>query len=253
MINIEAVLPDIEHDVENRKESPTLASLSTADLRDLVYELVRRKLTSHLDPIEHFEALISLANDRHKNLGSAREHSRQVKAEVLAELLRQVRPALPVLLGPIVVRVDREPNDHEERTQHPLLVGVELLNGRKEGGVSPERSVVSGTSWWIVALADGDGHNFDARFAAARHYGHVHNHSGCEPGCSVGSIWGSEFSLVTPEQAAAEIRDNQFEKLIGEIHSRLVSVCGNKVVKTTDSMWTMTTALAKAVEILKAA
>ncbi len=258
MINLDAVLPDIERAVADRVESTTLSRLDVGELRDLVYQLVARQHTGHLDPSEHFSALVDLAAERHGDMVAALDHSVQIRTELLAEILSVLTVALPSLLGPIVVTTIHNLDGHEERTHHSLLQGFELLNGEKEGPLGRGTRVRSGQSWWIVASIDNPMGvdalgGVDAQYAVARHSGCRYEHDGSSDNPNAhGGITQSEVHLVTTEEAATQIRDNQFEKLLGVIHARLVSLCGTKVSKATTGIWTLSEALHRALKAMKA-
>ena len=254
MINLDAVLPDIERAVADRVESMMLSRLDVGELRDLVYQLVAREHTGHLDPSEHFSALVNLASERHADMVAALDHSVRIRTEILTEILVVLRPALASLLGPIVVETIHNLEGHDERTHHPLLRGFELLDGKREGPLGQGNVVRSGQSWLIVALVgDSRATGIDARYAVARHSGSRHDHSGCPSDCQdPGGITLSQIEPVTTEQAARQIRDNQFEKLLGVIHARLVSLCGKKVSRATTELWTVAEALQSALETIKA-
>ncbi len=238
MLNLEAVLPEIERAVDKRVESSTLASMDAAALRDLVYKLVARQGS---DPSRHFAELIENASERHTDMESAREHSVTIRAKILRHLLQILEPVLPALFGTVVTRVITRPDDHDIAEPHSLLTGFELLNYEKWGPVG-DREVRSGCSWWIVGLK-GEGRRAGARYARVVHHGQRYEDV----------FDGSEenvFELVTSAEAAAEIRDNQIPKIVRGVHGRLISVSGKKIAEATDDLWKVTTMLDSALEAM---
>ncbi len=254
MINLDAVLPDIEQAVADRVESTTLSRLDEGQLRDLVYQLVERQHTGHLDQSEHFSTLVNLAAERHADMRAALDHSVGIRTGILTQLLSVLGPALPSLLGPIVVETVHRPDDHDKHTRHRMLRGFELLNGEKDGPAGRGTLVRSGQSWWIVALVgDVTATEIDARYAVVRHSGCRHEHSGCPPDCKTDAgVTHSKIELVTTDEAAKQIRDNRFEKLLRRISGRLVSLCGKKVSNATTGIWTVAQELEDALKTIKA-
>lgn len=243
MITLDSVLPELERAVEERKESYALASMKPDELRDLIYKLVERQRVADLDPSRHFADLVATASERHSNMVSARAHSVAIRRAILDEILKVLTPALPSLLGSITIQTTQRPDQHEERKLHPLLCGFELINGEKQGPVGNAAYTRSGRSWWIVGLQpERPNDPITPRYAVARHFG---KGDGKE-----GSSW-SDVELVTSEEAASQIRDNQFEKILERIHERLVAMAGKKVKKTTDSLWRVLDLLEAALASMK--
>lgn len=241
MIVLDAVLPELEKAVDERIESQTLNRMDVDQLRDLVYKLVEDRRARDRDPSRHFDELVANAAERHGDLMQAREHSVQVRADLLAEILRRVKPALPALVGGIVVETEYRPRAHPQRRLHESLAGVELIDGEKEGPTGRDTMVRSGRSWWIVMPAE-QGRQDLASYALLEHSGMIENGSGTTR---------SSLTLLAPKEAAERIRDDQFPKLMERLHKRLVSAAAKRVVKTTDSMWAIAESLKAALDAMR--
>lgn len=231
MLNLETVLPEIQRAVDNRSESSTLASMDAEDLRTLIYKIVERQ---GADP---FGRLARAASERHEGMDEARSHSVGIRAGILRNLLRVVRPALPALFGRIVTHTIYRDGSHDSVDHHALIGGVELLNYEKWGPVG-EYDVRSGCSWWIVSMR-GERFGFadlDGRYARICHYGRRLRDTGA-------GTADNEIELVTADEAAKEIRDNQIEKIFRELHARLKSMTSKKVEHATDDLWRVANSL----------
>ncbi|MCH9637743.1 MAG: hypothetical protein K0U16_07350 [Gammaproteobacteria bacterium] len=243
MIPLDTILPELQRAVADRRESPTLASMGPADLRHLIYKLVERQRAVSLNATEHFRELVQSAAQHHSDLVEAREHSVTVRAEMLKELLGVLTPALPSLLGPVVVETIHATGERDQQLCHPHFRGLELINGMKTLTPSEGIRSRSGVSWWILGLPGEDpADRVDVRYARLRHRGDI---------VRGGGITSAEIELVTSEGAAAQIRDHQFGEILKRIHERLVNVAGPRVVKTTGSLWEVADALSSALEAMK--
>lgn len=255
MINLESVLPELERAVEDRVESKVLARLGDVELRDLVYQLVQRKRANAVDISKYFEELVSDASEKHSDFVTARDFSVIVRTDLLTRLLDVLKPALPGLVGPIVIKTTRSGNEHEKYVHHRTLCGFELLGGAKEGKVTPDLIQRSGRSWWIVARQVEDHpmglvvpvEPIEASYGILEHGGVIRR--------SPGGTWQGEtldiVSKMSPEQAARQIRDDKFVEVLRLLHKRLVSLAAGKIAKTTDSLWKTARAIERAVQALE--
>lgn len=253
MIQLDQVLPELERAVHERVESKLLASMEPGDLRDIIYKLVEQRRSAAIDPQHQFAELVANASERHADLVEAREYSIAVRTELLRRLVETIRPAIGALLGPITVETQHHRDGHDERKDHPLLLGYELFDGLKKtvvgstqgrDGQSTQILAVSGRSWWLVALpGERLSECVSVRYASATHGGKLDEH-----GDGVSSM---DLELVTAVQAAAQIRDQQFEKILKIIRHRLLSLVGPRVTKATDSIWRVANVLDSALAAMK--
>jgi hypothetical protein len=258
---LDSLLPEIERAVEERVESKTLAAMDAGELRDLVYKIVERQRTPAVDPIRHLSELVESAKERHRDLVDAQEHSVMLRKEVLDDLLSHLQPALPSLLGQIVVSTIFKKDDHEVRNHHDLLLGLEILPGRKQGP-NGSSQIVSGRSYFIVGLQpERPGTPISGRYAIGHHHGKVDD--------GEGRTW-CEISLVTAQAAAEQIREEHFETILARIVDRLLVVSGQKdprrgprgglshkkergsIERHTDRIWRIAAGLQAALEALRA-
>lgn len=242
MINLDALLPDLERAVHKRVESKALSGLDSGDLRDLVYKLVERSQQSALEPHRYFTELVEAAAQRFSDMHDARAHNVTLRVEMLRQLLRSLRPVLPALLSPMTVEVARYHSEDERRTYHPILWGLQILNGEKYStadGVKTRK----GRSFWIVAIPGEEiTEAGDARYAIATHSGHaLDNGAGHQV---------NHFAITKIADIATELQDEQIVKVIRVIHERLVALTkSRKVEGTTDEHWRVATLLDKALTV----
>jgi len=248
VIALDSVLPELERAVDERVECVALSKLNREELHDVIYKLVERSRIGSLDPSRYFEQLVERATERHADMIEAHEHSVAIRAKVLRHLLDVVRPALPALMSPIVIRTQRDEDQaFDEEQFHPHLLGCELLNAEKKGSRRRSGSFqpITGRSWWLVALPTED--RLDpmvARYAVA-------NHSGCRT--SMGITRSLDLRLTTVEEAAAQIHDEQFVKLIKSLHERLIAITGPKGSRLTDGLWSVADSLDMALTAMQSA
>lgn len=259
MIPLDTLLPEIERAVTERVESKMLASMTEGELRDLVYKIVERQRTPTVDPIRHLAELVNAAKERHHDLVDAKEHSVNLRKAVLEDLLEHVQPALPALLGSIVVETHHG-GVEESRKHHPLLLGLELVAGRR---ASPNGTsqIYTGKSFWIVGLQpEALSDPIYGRYAIAYHHGKTSN--------GVGRT-GFYLELISCAEAAEQIREDQFRAIVSKIVDRLLVAAGQKdpkrgprggathkkdrgdIVKHTDSLWKIAETLQAALEVMK--
>lgn len=244
MINLHAILPELERDVAERVESKILLTLNRGDLRDLVYKLVERSQSSPFDPNRYFADLVATVAEREGDRQAARDQRAVVRVAVLRHLLAVLRPALSALVTPIVTQRHRpSPTEDEEREYHPYLVGFELLSGEKLTAIS-EGEERSGRSYWIVTIpGDNPVDAIDGRYAVAKH-------GGTEFG-GVRHYWDA-FELLSSTDLAAQIHDEQMVKMIRVLHRRLRGLADNpKITQLTDSLWRVAEILDEALHALR--
>lgn len=219
-IPLHVLRPALEHAVEKRREAAEIASMSEGDLRQLVYQLVEHYSRELGSPSLYLERLVQQAEDRRDESREATERSVTARESVLRQILEIIEPALPAMLGPVPAETWNEPGQHGHRTDHPLLRGFELLDGMRKSPQGHGRQLVSGRSWWIVALPpDGDEMvRTTARIAALDHGGELDTHREGQ-----GQTY-CDVTLVSLGQAAAQIRDDAFDKVLAAVIRRLRSV-----------------------------
>lgn len=219
---LHVLLPDLEHAVERRRDAAALDTYGRAEIEQLLYQIVEHYVRELADPRIYLQRLVQQTEDRRDECTEATERSVQAREAVLRAVLEIIQPALPALLGPVPTETWNEPGRHGQRTDHPLLRGFELLDGMRKGPVGSGRVAVSGRSWWLVALEPDDPHvRVTARVAALDHVGELdtHREGNGQTYCDI--------KLVTIADAASQIRDDMFDKLIAAVVRRLRSVSSN--------------------------
>lgn len=239
--SLESILPEIERAVQERRESSTLASMDAGDLRDLVYKLVedRHRVTT-LDATRHFDELVQLASERHADMQEAKEHSVAVRAEILRELLVVLEPVLPSLLGPIHISTVYA-FERQQVEDHQTLHGFPIFDGEKINRDNGKQRR-SGHSWWIVALPYISTRS-DPRYACVEHVG-FRERSG------VGSAQ-NKVEIVDCQDAGSQLQDRQIAKILRTLHSRIASLAGPKIQKTTDTLWRAANVMDEALETMR--
>lgn len=221
MIRIDDILPEIRSSARRRTESTTLAAMNAEDLRSFIYKLVERDEARRSDLVDYFTDLVGAAEDRQGDLAHAMERSIGIRTSFLRMLLDVLEPALPLLAGSVVIESTKDQSSHEERTHHPILHGVELIDGEKEGSVSPGCFVRSGTSWWLVGMPP-DGADDPALYRYAK----LH-HTGRRDDQRSWTI--NKLELASVADAARQIRDSEFRKILHRLHDRLLALQAEKV------------------------
>lgn len=220
---IHVLLPDLEHAVERKRELEAIAAFDKGDLKNLLYQIVEHYLRELGSPSTYLERLVLQSEDRREECREAVERSVGARESVLRSLLEIIQPSLPALLGPVPTETWNEPGRHGQRTDHPLLRGFELLDGMRKAPSGPGRVIVSGRSWWLVALPpdDAESERVTARIAAMEHGGELdtHREGNGQTFCDI--------QLVSIAEAAAQIRDDHFDKVIAAVVRRLRSVGSN--------------------------
>ena len=216
---LHVLIPALEHAVEKRRECEALNALSHGDTKQLVYQLVEHHQRELADPATYLERLVQQTEDRRDTNREAVEISIGAREAVLRRMLEILEPAMPALLGPVPAETWNEPGRHGERVDHPYLRGFELLDGMRKGPGGAGRQIVSGRSWWIVALVPDDEQvRVTARFAALDHVGELDLHREGQ-----GQTW-CDVHLVKIPEAAAAIRDDVFDKVLAAAVRRLRAV-----------------------------
>ncbi len=237
MINLLSILPDLERAVDDRVDSPALLRLESEDLRHLIYKLVERLRNASHDPSQHFADLVENASVRHADMTQARDHSVQVRAAVLKHLLVVLKPAIPSLIGSVVIETVKRAGQDVQRVHHPTARGFQILNQTKEVQTAPSTYIRSGQSWWLGVFEGAEG------YALMRHFGEIDERG-------IGRTW-SELHAFSPQEAAAQIHDDAFHAILFTIHARLVALTGKKVAKITDELWDVANVLDSGLEAMK--
>jgi hypothetical protein len=220
---LHVMLPEIEQAVERRVECKAVNDLDEGDLRQLVYAIVESYQRELGDPALYLERLVEQSDARRDEVEAATERSVSVREAVLRQLLEILGPAMPALLGPVPAETWNQSGQHEQRTDHPVLRGFELLDGMRKGPVGRGRFAITGRSWWIVALRPEDASTrCTARYAALEHTGEVDDHRGGQ------GHHCCEVRLVSVAEAALEIRDDVFDKVIAAAIRRLRAVASDQ-------------------------
>jgi len=219
---LHTVLSALEHSVEKRRECDALIALDLGATRHLVYQLVEHYQRELATPSLYLGRLVQQAEDRRDTNREAIEMSIGAREAVLRRLLELLEPAMPALLGPVPAETWNEPGRHGERVDHPLLRGFELLDGMRKAPGGAGRQIVSGRSWWIVALVpDDESVRVTARIAALDHVGELDSHREGQ-----GQTW-CDVHLVTVAEAATQIRDDAFDKVLAACVRRLRSIASD--------------------------
>ena len=219
---LHVLLSALEYAVEKRRECEALNALNLGETKQLVYQLVEHHQRELADPATYLERLVQQTEDRRDTNREATELSIAAREAVLRRMLEILEPSMPSLLGPVPAETWNEPGRHGERVDHPLLRGFELLDGMRKAPGGAGRQIVSGRSWWIVALVPDDEQvRVTARFAALDHVGELDTHREGQ-----GQTW-CDVHLVPLAEAAAQIRDDVFDKVLAAALRRLRSVASD--------------------------
>jgi hypothetical protein len=224
---LHVVLPQLEQAAKQRTEAAILLDLSPAELRGLLYEVIRTHEIELADPSLYLARLGDKARADADTLNEARCDSLEVRTAILDCLLETLRSSIGSLLGPVVIDAWQRPSHSNLDEQiDPHLRGFELVDGLKRGQVGKNRFERSGESLWIVALAPVESvidHDYDPRYAILEHHG---EETPTESGTETHS-W-NLVNLVTAEIAAEKIRDDKLEAMIESVIRRLRSAASGK-------------------------
>lgn len=220
---LHVLLPKLELAVDKRRESDALIALDLGETRQLVYQLVELRQRELADPDLYLRSLVQQAEDRRDENREAIERSVGAREAVLRHVFEIIEPALPSMLGPVPAETWNEPGRHGERVDHPLLRGFELLDGMRKAPGGNGRQIVSGRSWWLVALVPDSDElmRVTSRIAALDHGGELDTHREGQ-----GQTY-CDVVLVTIGEAAAQIRDDMFDKVLAAVIRRLRSVASD--------------------------
>lgn len=195
---LHVLIPEIERVAAKRVESPMLADLDAAELRDVLVRVVDTYQQRLSDPYNYLRVLSDEAQEKHSDLVEAREHLVEVRAKFLERLLEIVTPAVPSLLGPVTRERWLQKGSQARSEQHELLRGFELVDGKRRSSAGK----ITGRSWWIVALAPEDrGDEVTPRYACLEYTGEADDKQGTEH-------WTTSVQLCPPEWIADKIGES---------------------------------------------
>lgn len=202
MISLQQVYPSLRESVLQKRECAELRDASNGDLLDLIHQLVVRLDAS--SPIN--DENVHDAKVAYSCYQDAASSSREVRADLITEIVESIRPAVNAFLGGVPRIMDfRGRGKSPIRTEHDMLSGMKLHEGKKR------------VSYWLVSLKlDDPLEAVHVRFARLTPRGALSDEG-------VGKIV-YQIELVTVADVAQGIRHYDFEKVISNIVSRIESM-----------------------------
>lgn len=259
------LLSELERAAGTRGEVTILSDMDEVELRTMLLRVVEQYQARLADPFSYMRLLVHEAQEKHADLVEAREHLVDARARFLETLLEIVTPAVPALLGPVTENYYKIKGQNDRRSEHALLRGFELVDGRRRGSVGAKQFKITGRSWWIVTLTPEEkSDEVRPRYACVEYDGEADDES---------ETWTATIDLCTPEDVAANIGESAkvktkvdvswnggggyekqkdpLEVLVGSVLSRIRSAGSDRTAGLTQQTWDSIALVEQALKVMR--